>query len=195
MIPAFLLVFLAVAYRVAIGLSIHSGSVWLSNFAPFAAIALCSGAYFPNRFRFAVPLGALLLSDVILNSYYGAPLLSPLIFCRYLTLALVVWIGAQLRNRASLKTLLPASLGTSTLFYLVTNTFAWLSDPGYTRNLAGLLQSLTVGLHQYSATPTWMFYRNSALSDLAFTLVFVLCVRGAHRLENRRARAAVARPA
>ena len=51
MIPAFLLVFLAVAYRIATGLFIHSGSTWLSNFAPFAAIALCSGVYFPTRFQ------------------------------------------------------------------------------------------------------------------------------------------------
>ena len=132
---------------------------------------------------------------MILNSYYGAPLLTPLILCRYLTLALIVWIGGWLRNRASLKTLLPASIATSTMFYLVTNLFAWLSDPGYTRNLAGLVQAVTVGLHQYSATPSWMFFRNSLVSDLFFTTLFVLCVRRVQQLEGRRARAAVAHPA
>jgi hypothetical protein len=44
MIPAFLLVLFAVAYRVATGLFIQSGATWLANFAPFAAIALCSAA-------------------------------------------------------------------------------------------------------------------------------------------------------
>ena len=44
MIPAFLLVFSAAAYRITTGLLIHSGATWLSNFTPLAAIALCSAA-------------------------------------------------------------------------------------------------------------------------------------------------------
>jgi hypothetical protein len=40
-----------------------------------------------------------------------------------------------------------------------------------------LIQALTVGLPQYSATPTWMFFRNSLLSDLFFTFLFVGCMR------------------
>ena len=53
------------------------------------------------------------------------------------------------------------------LFYVITNAFSWLTDPGYVKNFAGLIQALTVGLPQYSATPTWMFFRNSLVSDLA----------------------------
>jgi hypothetical protein len=194
MIPALLLVFLATAYRVATGLFIHSGTTWLSNFAPLAAIALCGGVYFPHRLKFAAPLGVLFLSDAILNYYYGAPLLSPLIACRYLVLALVAWIGLCLEQRASLKTLLPACFAGSTLFYVVTNAFAWLSDPGYTRNFAGLIQALTVGLPQYGSTPSWMFYRNSLLSDLVFTCVFVVAMNFARRFEGLRTRNVFARP-
>ena len=36
MIPAFLLILAAVAYRTTTGLAIISGSTWLSNFAPLA---------------------------------------------------------------------------------------------------------------------------------------------------------------
>jgi hypothetical protein len=192
MIPAFLLVFLAVAYRIATGLLIHSGATWFSNFAPFAAIALCSAVYFPPKFKFSVPLLALFLSDAVLNYYYTASLFSPLIACRYLTLVVVGCIGIALQSRASLKTLLPASIAGSTFFYFVTCVFAWLSDPGYVRNFAGLIQSLTVGLPQYSSTPSWMFFRNSLVSDLVFTLVFMLCMNFSRSLE--RSRAAVARP-
>ena len=39
-----------------------------------------------------------------------------------------------------------ASLAGSVFFYVVTNAFAWLSDPGYVKNFAGLIQALTVGL-------------------------------------------------
>lgn len=195
MIPAFLLVLIAVAYRLMTGLLIHSGSTWLSNFAPLAALALCSAAYFPARFKFTLPLVALFVSDAILNYYYAAPLLSPLIACRYLTLIVIGLIGLALQDRASLKVMLPASILGSTIFYVITCAFAWLSDPGYTRNFAGLVQSLTVGLTTYSATPSWMFFRNSLVSDLIFTAAFVLCVNLSRNAESARSKSVLPRPA
>jgi hypothetical protein len=177
MIPALILTLSAVAYRVAAGLLIQSGQAqWMSNFAPIAAIALCGAVYFPAKFKFSVPLGALFISDLLLNYIYSAPLLQAQMLSRYLAFGLVGVIGVALQNRASLKTLLPASLLGSTLFYLITNFFSWVSDPGYAKTFAGLLQALTVGLPQYSATPTWMFFRNTLLSDLFFTFVFVVCL-------------------
>jgi len=186
MIPALILILSAVVYRIAAGLLIHSGQAeWLSNFAPLAAIALCGAAYFPTKFKFTVPLGALFISDLFLNYVYAAPLIQGQMLSRYFALALVGLIGVALQNRASLKTLLPASLIGSTIFYLITNTFSWLSDPGYVKNLGGLIQALMVGLPQYSATPTWMFFRNSILSDLFFTLLFVACMNFGRKTSRR----------
>jgi hypothetical protein len=195
MIPALLLVFSAVVYRVTTGLLIHSGASWLSNFAPLAAIALCSAAYFPKKYKFSVPLVTLFLSDLVINFRYGAPLLDPQIVVRYVALALVGCIGVVLQNRASLKTLLPASILGSTIFYAITNAFSWMSDPGYVKNFSGLVQSLTVGLPQYSTTPSWMFFRNSLVSDLLFTLFFVLCMNVGQSRERSGAHAARFRPA
>jgi len=195
MIPALLLVFSAVAYRITTGLLIDSGATWLSNFAPFAALALCSAAYFPAKYKFSVPLIALFISDAALNFHYGAAIVDPLILCRYLVLALVGFIGFLLRNRVSLKTLLPASVVGSTIFYAITNTFAWLTDPGYAKNFAGLVQALTVGLPQFSATPSWMFFRNSLLSDLLFTLLFIACMSFGRNSARSRAGAALPRVA
>ena len=194
MIPALLLVLSVAAYRIASGLLIHSGATWLSNFTPLAAIALCSAAYFPKKYKFSVPLVTLFISDAVINFRYGAPLLDPQIVVRYAALALVGGIGVLLQNRASLKTLLPASIVGSALFYAITNTFSWLADPGYAKNFSGLVQSLTVGLPQYSATPTWMFFRNSLVSDLVFTCLFVLCMNAGRRLGKSREHAAEFRP-
>jgi hypothetical protein len=193
MIPAYLLVLLAVAYRVATGLFIHSGATWLSNFAPFAAIALCSAAYFPARYKFILPLAAIFISDLILNYHYGANFLDPLIFCRYGAFLLIGLFGLLLQNRASLKTLLPATIVSSSLFYFITNAFSWLTDPGYVKNFGGLLQALTVGLPQYSATPAWMFFRNSLVSDLVFTALFVFCVSFSRSTERSHAAGALPR--
>src|SRR5205823_5166812 len=195
MIPAFLLVVAAVAYRIVTGLAIISGSTALSNFAPLAAIALCAAAYFPTKFKFTVPLIALLISDVVLNVSYGFSLFSPFVISHYIGFALVGGLGWLLRNRASLKTLLPASIAASVIFYVVTNAVSWLFDPGYLKNFAGLIQALTVGLPQYSATPSWMFFRNSVVSDLLFTVLFVVCINLGRSAEGSRARAAVPRTA
>jgi len=178
MIPALFFLFCVVAVRGATGLLIHSGSaVWLSNFAPLAAITLCCGAYLPHRYKFALPLVMLFVSDLILNATYQAALFDPQIVCRYLALALIGLIGFALRKYASWKTMLPASIAGSVIFYGITNLFSWLTEPGYVRNFGGLIQALTVGLPQYGATPSWMFFRNSLLSDLIFTAVFVLLMR------------------
>ncbi len=177
MIPALVLVFLAAVYRIATAVIVQGGgSAWLSNFAPLAAIALCSAIYFPGKYKFTVPFAALLISDIVLDIYYGASLFDPLIFCRYFAFALVGWLGLAISRRISLKTIVPASLAGSALFYGITNAFSWVTDPGYIKNFAGLIQALTVGLPQYGATPTWMFFRNSLVSDLLFTLLFVACM-------------------
>ena len=195
MIPALLLILSVIAYRIVTGLFAQSGSIGLLNFAPLAAIALCAAAYFPAKYKFTVPMIALLISDVVLNIHYGFSLLSPFVLSHYLGFALVGCLGLLLQNRRSLKTFLPASIAGSVIFYIVTNLVSWLFDPGYVKNFAGLVQALTVGSPAYSSTPTWIFFRNTLLSDLLFTLLFVLCMNFGRSMEGSRARAARFRPA
>ena len=193
MIPALLLIVAAVAYRIVTGLAIISGSTGLSNFAPLAAIALCAAAYFPTKYKFTVPMIALLISDVVLNVSYGFSLFSPFVMSHYIGFALVGGLGWLLRKQASWKTLLPASIAGSVIFYVVTNAVSWLFEPGYPKNFAGLIQALTVGLPAYSATPSWMFFRNSAVSDLLFTGLFILCMHWGRASDSARATAPLPR--
>ena len=195
MIPALLLITAAIAFRIATGFFGHADSMGWMNFAPVAAIALCAAAYFPWRYKFTVPMIALLISDVVLDAHYGFSLFSPFVISHYIGFAIVGCLGVLLQGRASWKTLVPASVGASVIFYIVTNSMSWIYDPGYAKNFSGLVQSLTVGLPQYSATPSWMFFRNSLVSDLLFTLLFVVCINVGQRAEESRAQAAVARTA
>jgi len=195
MIPALLLVIAAVVFRIATGFFSHSDSIGWMNFAPIAAIALCAAAYFPGKYKFTVPMIALLISDIVLDAHYGFSLLSPFVLSHYVGFAIVGCLGLLLQNRASWKTLLPASVVASLIFYVITNAVSWIYDPGYAKNFSGLVQSLTVGLPQYSATPSWMFFRNSVVSDVLFTLLFVVCINLGRRAEGSRARAAVPRTA
>ena len=190
MIPACLLVLIVVAYRIAVGLVTQPGSIGWLNFAPLAAIALCAAAYFPAKYKFAVPMIALLVSDIVLNIHYGFSLVSPFVLSHYVAFAIIGCLGLLLSGRASWKTLLPASIAASLIFYVVTNTVSWLFDPAYAKNLGGFIQAQTTGHPAYSATPAWMFFRNSLLSDLFFTGLFILCMNFGRSSQRQPARAA-----
>lgn len=189
MIPALLLILSAVIYRIAVGFFGHDGSIGWLNFAPLAALALCSAACFPARYKFTVPMIALFISDAVLNYHYGFSMLSPFVLSHYVGFAIVGGLGLLLRGRASLKTLFPASVGASLIFYIVTNTTSWLYDPAYARSFAGWIQALTIGNPAWAATPTWMFFRNSLVSDLFFTFLFVVCLNVGRSRERTRAAA------
>ncbi len=181
MFAALLLILVTIVYRIAAAIVVQGGSTWLANFAPLAAIALCSAVYFPRQWKFTVPFAALFVSDLVLNWYYRFPLFNTMVLGHYFAFAAVGLIGLALSRRPSLKTVLPASLAGSIFFYAITNAVSWFTDPGYAKSFTGLVQALTVGLPQYSSTPTWMFFRNSLLSDLLFTLLFVACMHFSRR--------------
>jgi hypothetical protein len=170
---ALLLLAAITLYRICLGF--RGGHFpWLENFAPVAAVALCGGIYLPRRAAFIVPLGALFISDLFLNWHLGYALVSPEMISRYVALAATVGLGFAVRDHARLAAILPASILGSILFYVVTNTSSWLTWPGYAKTFAGWQQALTTGLPGYA--PTWMFFRSSLISDLLFTLLFVLCM-------------------
>jgi hypothetical protein len=148
---------------------------WFINVSPMAAIILCGAAILPKRVALVVPFAALLGTDLILNVYYGHSLVNLEFIAKTIAFAAVAFFGWQLRSQARAAVLFPAVIGSSFFFYLVTNTASWLYDPLYAKNLAGWAQALTTGLPTYQ--PTWMFYRNTFISDMLFTALFLVTVR------------------
>ena len=179
MLPAIFLLVLAIVWRIVSAFTHGYDFGWMHNFAPLSAIALCGAIFLPRRFAFALPLGALLLSDLILNPHYGFPLISIEMLARYAALALIATGGLALRARPQAGWVLGASAGGSALFYILTNTGSWLTqtNPGYAKTLGGWVQALTTGLPGYPET--WMFYRHTFVSDLLFTALFLVCFAGA----------------
>lgn len=170
---ALLLLAAVIVYRLCVGFS--GGHLpLLENFSPLAAVALCGGLYLPRGMAWALPLAALFISDLLLNWHFGYALLSLEMASRYLALAASVWIGFAIRDHARMSKVLLASVSSSLIFYVVTNTSSWLEAPGYVRSFAGWVQALTTGLPGYE--PTWMFFRSSLVSDLLFTVLFVGCM-------------------
>ena len=67
----------------------------------------------------------------------------------------------------------------SVIFYAVTNTFSWLTLPGYSLSAAGWWQALTTGLPGFP--PSWIFFRNALLSDLLYSALMLVAMRAAWR--------------
>ena len=176
---AFFLVFFGAFFRV-FRLELLPGR---PNFAPLMAIALCGGLFLPGTLAFLAPLGALLLSDILLNLHYGTPVFGSGELLRYACYGIGVVCGlAARRSNGSPAPVLGLVAANSLLFYLVTNAAAWFGNPAYPQSFGGLAQSLTVGLPGYP--PTWTFLRNSLASDLLFAGVFLVALHLAARKEE-----------
>ena len=124
------------------------------NFTPIGAMALFGGAYFGRRsLAFAAPLGALLLSDVIIGFHSGMPFV-------YASVALIVLIGWAVRARITAPRIVGAAVLSSVLFFAVTNFGVWLSSGMYPQTLSGFAACYV------AAIP---FFQNTLAGDLFFT--------------------------
>ena len=123
------------------------------NVAPIAAMALFAGASFDDRrLAWLVPLAALLVSDVVIGLHATLPFV-------YLAFGLTVLIGFALRGRVGFVNVTLAALGSSVLFFVITNFGTWAMQDLYPKTPAGLLACYT------AAIP---FFRNTVFGDLAF---------------------------
>lgn len=148
----------------------------LPNFAPLMAAALCGAVFIPGWLGLVVPVGALLVSDALLNVHYGMPVVSTQLLWTLPGYLIAVGLGWMIRERrGGLLAILGGTLVASVLFYLITNTGSWLGLAAYPQNFTGWIQSLTIGLPGYP--PTWVFFRNSLVSDLLFAAFFVAVER------------------
>jgi hypothetical protein len=123
------------------------------NFTPVGAMALFSGAYLGRRaLAFAAPLGALLLSDLILGFYSG-------MIVQYFAVALVVLLGIAALQRPSALRIGAAAFASSVLFFVITNIGVWALSGMYPHTVLGL-QGCFV-----AAIP---FFQNTVAGDLFY---------------------------
>ncbi len=139
----------------------------LPNFSPVTAVAVCGAFLLPGAVGWILPLGALMVSDFLLAVVLGYPAFtSDQLVVWGAMLALVVIVRLVARGGFSPMRYFGSVLGGGLFFYLVTNTASWLANSAYPRGFGGLWMSLTTGLPGFP--PTWMFFRNSLVSDFLF---------------------------
>ncbi len=139
-----------------------------------------------GRACWAVPLVAMVLTDVGLNFYYwhqGLDVWNPTVLryqlFNYVAYAAILWLGRRFKPGSSFLALLGGGLLGALLFYLITNTASWLfnpfGNPEYTKNVAGWLTALIRGTRGWPET--WQFFRNTMLSGGLFAGLFVAAMK------------------
>ncbi|MDE3058000.1 MAG: hypothetical protein KGJ59_08595 [Bacteroidota bacterium] len=127
-----------------------------ANFTPIAAMALFSGVYLERRFAFVVPIAAMLISDYFLGFY------TEMIWV-YGSFLLIAVIGLWLKNHKKPLYILGGTLGSSMLFFVVTNFGVWVMPSSmYPKSFAGLVECYT------AAIP---FFRSTVEGDVFFVAV------------------------
>jgi hypothetical protein len=143
-----------------------------SNFSVFYGLAFCAGAFFPGTSKWWLPLGTLVVTDIALDFYYQS--FSVMQLVNYAAYAGIIWFGTRFNHRSRFVSLLAGGILGAILFYLITNTAAWLfnpfHNPEYTKDLAGWLIALTKGTGGYPTTIE--FFRNTLMSGGIFTGLF-----------------------
>lgn len=137
------------------------------NFSPVEAIALFGGAYFASRaWALAVPLLALLVSDLVMGAVVGASYASYIgsisFWLVYACIALSTLLGFGLRGRVGGTRVLGYSLAGSVLFFVATNFGAWLGSPFYPQSGAGLAAAYAAGIP---------FFQWTVLGTLAYAAI------------------------
>ncbi|MFN0066854.1 MAG: DUF6580 family putative transport protein [Limisphaerales bacterium] len=173
----------------AIFILVAAGSRWPGllppSFSAFYGLAFVAGAFFAGRLAWWLPLGTLLVTDVALNVHYtlklGQNAFQPYQLLNYAAFAGLILLGRACGGRAPLARLLGGGVLGAFLFWLFTNTAAWLfnpfANPEYSRTLAGWWLALTQGTAGYP--PTWEFLRNTLVSGGLFTAVFAAALKWA----------------
>lgn len=128
----------------------------IPNVSPIAAMALFAGAQFTDKkLAFVIPFAALLVSDLILGMH------STMIFV-YIAFALTVFVGFIIAKRQNFVSIALAAVGTSLIFFLITNAGVWLMYNTYSAGFTGLIEAYIAGIP---------FYQNTLLGDLFFNAV------------------------
>ena len=124
------------------------------NVSPVAAMALFGGACFSDkRVAFLVPFLALMLSDFILGLH------DTMVYV-YAGFALTVVIGFWIRKNMNFGRITVAVVGSSVLFFIISNLGAWFTSGLYPMTIDGLMQAYV------AAIP---FFQNSLLGNIVFT--------------------------
>lgn len=144
----------------AIGTRVLFNALHIYNFSAVMAAALFAGAYIGSkRIGFLIPLAAMIISDLIIGVYDWK--LMGVVDGAFVA---AIALGMFYSKKPSLLRWVSALLGSSAMFFILTNFAVWIFGDGtfYPHTFAGLVNCYTMGLP---------FYRDRLIGDIAWSAV------------------------
>lgn len=158
------------------------GMTLLPNFSPWMALAFTGTLVMSRSLPWWVwPAAMLGINWVALGTGSAFDRESLSIYTMY---ALAAFGASRLRGSLSVMESLIGVTLCSIVFYVVTNTAAWIVEPGYVKSLAGWWQAQTTGLPGFP--PSMIFLKNSLISDLAFSALLLVAFNAEARVRSTR---------
>lgn len=140
------------------------------NFSPIAAIGLFGAAHFAKKWQaFFITLLGIWLSDLVINNYIYSSSTTNFVwfyngfYWQYISYVLIIFVGLFIfKNGVSLSKTFGGIVGSSGIFFLVSNFGVWAGNGMYPKNIAGLISCYAAGIP---------FINNTIISDFLFTTV------------------------
>lgn len=156
----------------------------MPNFSPLGAVALFGGAYLTARWQaFMLPIAATWVGDLFLNNVIYTEYFDEFtwfysgFYWQYGSYALIVLMGRILLRSGGHKTfwwrLCGGALGSSVLFFVVTNFGSWMTFTTYPPTWEGLVACYVAGIP---------FFRGTLTGDVIYAAVLF----GGYALAQRR---------
>jgi hypothetical protein len=157
-----------------------------ANFSAAYALVFCAGLYLPGVIGWIIPLVVMAGTDLAISRFFYPQDFTWSSFLlyqtpNYIAYAGLIALGRSVGRKRPWWLLVCGGMVAAMLFYLVTNTAAWLIL-GYSKNWAGWIKALTSGLPGYAQT--WEFFRNTLSSGGLFTGLFVAAMKWAEAGEE-----------
>lgn len=145
------------------------------NFTPVVATAIFGGMYLSRSMGMVLPIGAMLISDLFMSFDW---VVTPAV---YGSILIAAWLGHVIvrGNPTGIRFILrtgAGTIGSSVVFFVLTNFAVWISSGMYTLDVAGLVTCYV------RAIP---FFGNTLAGDMIFIACFVSAVEGIRRLVPR----------
>lgn len=167
-LAASILTTILIIFRVA-----TASNIDFVNVSPVVA-ALFLGAAFWKTNKWMLPAAAVawIVSSPLVSAIQGYSAFNLATLWTVTTLAVVVFLGLKFKASTPFK-LIGGTILAATVFYLITNSISFCTNPIYPKTLEGYTQCMWSG-SIISTTPTWVFFRNSLVSNGLASTLFLL---------------------
>jgi hypothetical protein len=142
------------------------------NFAPIASLAIFGGTVISNKkYALILPLGALLLSDVLFQLFTTTPgfydISQTFVYGAFI---LITFLATKIK-KANTTNILFACLWSGAIFFILSNFGVWLTGVYYPKTITGLMECYAAAIPFYKNELFGNMLLNTFMSNVFFTAV------------------------